>query len=88
MSVPQSWAKFSNDNVQRSQSERAASRDNRNRSVASYIFTLVSIYEVGVGLGGSMWETVKKTIATTHFTIACFKNASCRVGLIGQDLII
>lgn len=30
-SVPESWAKFSNDNVQRSQSERAASRDNRNR---------------------------------------------------------
>lgn len=31
MSVPDSWAKFSNDNIQRSQSERAASRDNRNR---------------------------------------------------------
>lgn len=30
-SVPESWAKFSNDNVQRSQSERAASKDNRNR---------------------------------------------------------
>jgi len=31
MSVPDSWAKFSNDNIQRSQAERAASKDNRNR---------------------------------------------------------
>lgn len=30
-SVPETWAKFSNDNIQRSQSERAASKDNRNR---------------------------------------------------------
>ena len=30
-SVPESWAKFSNDNIQRSQSERSASKDNRNR---------------------------------------------------------
>jgi len=30
-SVPETWAKFSNDNIQRSQSERAASRDNRNK---------------------------------------------------------
>ena len=31
MSVPESWAKFSNDNIQRSQAERAASKDNRNK---------------------------------------------------------
>nr|WLD15746.1 tektin 3/5A [Platynereis dumerilii] len=31
VSVPDTWAKFSNDNIQKSQSERAASRDNRNR---------------------------------------------------------
>lgn len=30
-SVPDSWAKFSNDNIQRSQSERAGSKDTRNR---------------------------------------------------------
>ena len=30
-SVPESWAKFSNDNIQRSQAERAASKDMRNR---------------------------------------------------------
>lgn len=30
VSVPESWAKFSNDNIQRSQSERAASRQMRN----------------------------------------------------------
>lgn len=30
-SVPETWAKFSNDNIQRSQSERAGSRDVRNR---------------------------------------------------------
>lgn len=30
-SVPESWAKFSNDNIQRSQSERAASKDVRDR---------------------------------------------------------
>lgn len=30
-SVPESWAKFSNDNIQRSQSERAASKDARNK---------------------------------------------------------
>jgi len=30
VSVPESWAKFSNDNIQRSQSERAASRHMRN----------------------------------------------------------
>lgn len=30
-SVPETWAKFSNDNIQRSQSERAASKDMRNR---------------------------------------------------------
>ncbi len=29
--MPDSWAKFSNDNIQRSQSERAASKDVRNR---------------------------------------------------------
>ncbi len=29
--MPESWAKFSNDNIQRSQSERAGSRDVRNR---------------------------------------------------------
>lgn len=31
LSVPETWAKFSNDNIQRSQSERAASRDLRNK---------------------------------------------------------
>ncbi|XP_048763179.1 tektin-3-like isoform X1 [Ostrea edulis] len=30
VSVPETWAKFSNDNIQRSQSERAASREMRN----------------------------------------------------------
>ena len=30
MSVPDTWAKFSNDNIKRSQSERAASKDTRN----------------------------------------------------------
>lgn len=30
VSVPESWAKFSNDNIQRSQSERAASKQMRN----------------------------------------------------------
>ena len=30
-SVPETWAKFSNDNVQRSQAERAASNDMRSR---------------------------------------------------------
>lgn len=30
LSVPETWAKFSNDNIQRSQSERAASRQMRN----------------------------------------------------------
>lgn len=30
-SVPETWAKFSNDNIQRSQSERSASKDVRNR---------------------------------------------------------
>ena len=30
VSVPETWAKFSNDNIQRSQSERAASRQMRN----------------------------------------------------------
>ena len=29
--MPDSWAKFSNDNIQRSQSERTASKDVRNR---------------------------------------------------------
>jgi len=31
VSVPESWARFSNDNIQRSQSERAASKDMRNK---------------------------------------------------------
>ena len=30
MSVPESWAKYSNNNIQRSQSERAASKNMRN----------------------------------------------------------
>ena len=30
LSVPETWAKFSNDNIQRSQSERAGSRQLRN----------------------------------------------------------
>lgn len=30
-SVPETWAKFSNNNIQRSQSERAASTDKRNQ---------------------------------------------------------
>jgi tektin-3 len=30
VSVPETWARFSNDNVQRSQSERAASKNMRN----------------------------------------------------------
>ncbi|ESO84948.1 hypothetical protein LOTGIDRAFT_131218 [Lottia gigantea] len=62
LSVPESWAKFTNDNIQRSQSERAASKHMRNEIESTINSSANDMWTewnaVNVALNGRMNESV------------------------------
>ena len=65
-SVPETWAKFSNDNIQRSQSERKASKDMRNRIEQLLIHAANLMLHYWNTVNNAFTDKIKEQVEAKH----------------------
>lgn len=65
-SVPETWAKFSNDNIQRSQSERKASKDMRDRIEQLLIHSANLMLHYWNSVNNAFTDKIKEQVEAKH----------------------